>query len=301
MGELGNQLRQARESQGLTLAQAEEATRIRHAFLQALEEERFDDLPADVYAKGFIRNYARYLGLDADVLLADYHHGHHEQPLKMPPVLDEPLARHGAARLGRGLVLSFVAVVLLGLVGWYAYNRFYLGVDLLAPFWTSTRPTPTVANPTATAVSTRALASTATAILVEAQPTPTQVQEATPVATRQQPTPLRPTVTPLVTKAPAATPTPTLSPTPAQYDGIVVQLKLTAASYLEVDLDGGRAYGGILDAGVERTFTARETVTLLVGNAGGVALTVNGVPVPTIGANGEVVTLNYTLDTLPQP
>jgi cytoskeletal protein RodZ len=302
VGELGKQLCEARESQGISLAQAEEVTRIRRAFLQALEEERFDDLPADVYAKGFVRNYARYLGLDADALLADFGRQHHEQPLNVPHVLDEPLTRHGAAKVGWALLVSFFVVLLLGLLGWYVYNRWYLGVDLLAPFWPSARPTATLTIPTTTKpVVTPAVAATATAVEVEAQPTPTDEQANTPGPTRQQPTPLPATPTPLVTKAPSATPTATVSPTPGQYDGIVVLARITAASYVEVDIDGVRAYGGILEAGVERTWSARQTVTLLVGNAGGVALTVNGVPVPSFGANGEVVTLNYTLDTLPQP
>jgi len=56
VSDLGNQLREAREAAGLSLPDVEEATRIRRALLQALEEERFSDLPGDVYTKGFIRN-----------------------------------------------------------------------------------------------------------------------------------------------------------------------------------------------------------------------------------------------------
>ena len=48
MGELGQRFRAAREAKGLSLAQAEEATRIRRAFLEALEEERYEALPGVV-------------------------------------------------------------------------------------------------------------------------------------------------------------------------------------------------------------------------------------------------------------
>jgi len=48
VGEIGNRLREARENRGLTLEQVEDATRIRRIFLEALEEERFDELPHDL-------------------------------------------------------------------------------------------------------------------------------------------------------------------------------------------------------------------------------------------------------------
>ncbi|MDN5347732.1 MAG: hypothetical protein PWP65_1296, partial [Clostridia bacterium] len=69
MGGIGEQLRRARQEKGLTLHEVEEATKIRLKYLNALEEEAFDELPGRVYAIGFLRNYARYLGLDAEELV----------------------------------------------------------------------------------------------------------------------------------------------------------------------------------------------------------------------------------------
>ena len=65
MFEIGSSLREARERQKLELSEIERETRIRSKYLQALEEDRFDRLPAPAYAKGFLRTYADYLGLEA--------------------------------------------------------------------------------------------------------------------------------------------------------------------------------------------------------------------------------------------
>jgi cytoskeleton protein RodZ len=72
MAEFGDLLRQAREYKGVSLREVERATRINRSYLAALESERFDDLPPATYARGIIRNYAQYLGLDAASLLATY-------------------------------------------------------------------------------------------------------------------------------------------------------------------------------------------------------------------------------------
>lgn len=69
---IGEALREAREGLGLTVEQAAVDTRISARFLEALEMERFEDLPADVYVRGFIRSYAAYLGLDPTPLLATF-------------------------------------------------------------------------------------------------------------------------------------------------------------------------------------------------------------------------------------
>jgi cytoskeletal protein RodZ len=69
---LGDTLRQQREQMGVTMPQAAEATRIREKFLQAIESGDYQSLPGTVYTKGFLRNYAHYLNLDAEEMLALY-------------------------------------------------------------------------------------------------------------------------------------------------------------------------------------------------------------------------------------
>ncbi len=70
--EVGQRLRGARQQRGESLADVEEATRIRAAYLEALEEGHPERLPAEVYARGFLRAYADHLGLDGAALLETY-------------------------------------------------------------------------------------------------------------------------------------------------------------------------------------------------------------------------------------
>jgi transcriptional regulator with XRE-family HTH domain len=70
MGELGSLLTRAREARGLTIEDAERDTRISRRYLQALEAEHFEVIPAPVYARGFLRSYSQYLGLDPSETLA---------------------------------------------------------------------------------------------------------------------------------------------------------------------------------------------------------------------------------------
>lgn len=70
MGELGSRLIRVREARGLTLEDAERDTRISRRYLDALEAEQFEVIPAPVYARGFLRSYSQYLGLDPMEMLA---------------------------------------------------------------------------------------------------------------------------------------------------------------------------------------------------------------------------------------
>jgi cytoskeletal protein RodZ len=72
MARLGDALRLQREQMGVTLQQAAEDTRIREKFLQAIESGDYQSLPGTVYTKGFLRNYAGYLNLEAEEMLALY-------------------------------------------------------------------------------------------------------------------------------------------------------------------------------------------------------------------------------------
>lgn len=66
---IGSVLRQRREALGITVDQVQEATKIRSRYLLALENDEFSQMPAEIYALGFLRAYARYLGLDGEALV----------------------------------------------------------------------------------------------------------------------------------------------------------------------------------------------------------------------------------------
>ena len=115
MFEIGTSLREARERQKLELSQVEGATRIRARYLQAFEDERFDILPGVAYAKGFLRTYADYLGLDAQRFVDEYnaHFAPAEEPQAAAPVR---IRRPG--RLRRRLVIGVPVALFIGLVAW---------------------------------------------------------------------------------------------------------------------------------------------------------------------------------------
>ncbi len=72
IGTVGQQLRMAREERGLTLRDLAAITRIQPSLLEYLESDRFDEMPAEVFARGFVRSCARELGLDADAVVEAY-------------------------------------------------------------------------------------------------------------------------------------------------------------------------------------------------------------------------------------
>jgi cytoskeleton protein RodZ len=72
MFDIGSSLREARLRQELDFPELEERTKIRPKYLRALEDERFDILPAPTYVRGFLRSYAQALGLDGQPFVDEY-------------------------------------------------------------------------------------------------------------------------------------------------------------------------------------------------------------------------------------
>jgi cytoskeleton protein RodZ len=114
VSEIGSSLGRAREERGLKLADAAAATRIRISYLAALEEERFDELPAG-YAAAFLRTYAAYLNLDAERLADEY--GSRFPPSQpAPPRPPSRRRRHWGPRRAAILLLAGVVGLLALLV-----------------------------------------------------------------------------------------------------------------------------------------------------------------------------------------
>src|SRR5213078_4826884 len=87
MFEIGSSLREARLRQGLDFPELEQATKIRGKYLRALEDEQFAVLPAQTYVKGFLRNYAEFLGLDGQLYVDEYNSRYvlgDDEPLPRP-------------------------------------------------------------------------------------------------------------------------------------------------------------------------------------------------------------------------
>ena len=123
MSTLGETLRAARQAKGSTLDQIETATRIRKRHLLAMEAEDWPSLPDALYVKGFLRTYARYLGVPAEQVLSLY-----DQQQKQPPAqadvrqairpLDAP------SRLWSGLLVGLVVFLTFAAVLAYLYRQY---------------------------------------------------------------------------------------------------------------------------------------------------------------------------------
>jgi cytoskeletal protein RodZ len=125
---LSERLLEARERKGVDLYRAERDTKIRARYLGALERGDYRELPGSVYTKGFLRNYAIYLGLDPDEILLQWRRERGEDKARPEPVIVPHRAltapRSGFTFSPAVLVAALMTVVLIAFFG-------YLAVQLL--------------------------------------------------------------------------------------------------------------------------------------------------------------------------
>lgn len=127
MFEIGTTLRDARVRRDISLQQAEDETKIRVKYIQAMENEDFDVLPAGTYVKGFLRTYAEYLGLDGQLMIDEYndrfgsgeHREHIIQPARTAKTETAPKAhRRNQTNYILVAILAVVIIAVLAYLGW---------------------------------------------------------------------------------------------------------------------------------------------------------------------------------------
>jgi cytoskeletal protein RodZ len=291
---LGEWLRERREELDISLDQAEEDTRIRVRYLEALETEDFESLPDPAVGRGFLRNYAAYLHLDPKIAIERFSElvappepepvpGDEPSPFDSGPFRPVPLHGIPGRGSGRGLAVALLVVMVaaLAVLGWWAYPRIrelWQSGDVLAflPRATEVEPTDSVALPIATHTATLEPSSTNT-------PSPVVSSEATA------------SVAPTDTTVPTLTYTPSPSPTPSPpvYTGIFLELVLTDTSWIQVSVDGVRQFQGNLEAEAYQSWYGENRIVLRGGNAGAVVVTLNGQNLGPLGKPGEVVDRVY--------
>ena len=118
---LGAMLLAARERKGVDLYRAERDTKIRAKFLEALENSDFKELPGAVYTKGFLRNYALYLGLDPELVVAQWKTEVGESRRSEPTIIaPRPLeAPRSGFTFSRGLIVA--AILTLAVLAFAGY------------------------------------------------------------------------------------------------------------------------------------------------------------------------------------
>lgn len=119
MGTLGKYLRDAREALGIDLDEASKQTRIRIVYLKALEEEDFGKLPGDVFVRGFLKNYGKYLLLEESEVMIRFEELKSEKAVPAVPAEKEPApSLSGHTWIRKSLVEPFIwlAVIVIAFV-----------------------------------------------------------------------------------------------------------------------------------------------------------------------------------------
>jgi cytoskeleton protein RodZ len=120
---LGERIRAARESRGLSLSDVGEQIRIRSVYLAAIEEENWSAIGAPVYIRGFLRTYARFLGIDPEEAVAEFNR---TQPQTAGPhgaaARDSAAVEPSAARRS-GLLIWTAGLVAVLLIAFVVYNE----------------------------------------------------------------------------------------------------------------------------------------------------------------------------------
>ena len=272
---IGAVLEKARKQRGLTLDEAEYATKIRKRYLDGLEREDFGVLPDAVYARGFLKTYANYLGLDGEDLalqLRDRRRSRRERTFAYGAPkssdFDKPLINPGElnGEERRGISWSTVLnlLVALLLVAAIVGSLYYVGLGAQRPEGSPD------ARPKATEDVADSPQPPAGAPSAAENDAPENGPPENGAPDRPEPRPE------------------TLS--------VVVSVE-GDPSWLSVLADGRLAYEQIAQPGFSRNFQAQREVSIKTGNAGAVGVEVNGQDLGRLGESGEVLTRDFTLKT----
>lgn len=258
LASFGEELRREREIRGISLKEIADATKISKRFLEAIERNDHKTLPAPVFTRGFVREYARYLGLNSDEMVNRYNfaavgddrieQSAHLERLttpQAPPPPRKKLPPKGIppayARVDRNVYILILVVVALA------------GVS----YWALKHRRETRANEERLAAETKVVAS-----VPVAAPPPAPVQT-------------------------ASTPTQPPAGIPAK---LTLSLEITQTSWITLDADGERLINDELHRGFHRTIEAKDGFRFkTIGNAAGVTMTLNDVPIPSLGHDGQVL------------
>jgi cytoskeleton protein RodZ len=252
---LGEEFRSAREARGLSLSDVAERLHIRSVYLAAIEDEDWHVIGAPVYVRGFMRTYARFLGLDPEAAVARFA----AAVPAGPPVAAPPRAAATPSNAGEkraeqsspslAAVLSIVVALIVVLFVGYEFYQYRSGAPAVPAAQGSSAAVPDVA----------------------ADDTPTTAPDASADAG---------------SAATAALPPPLPTPKPVSQRGLSV--KVTDTSWLRVTIDGTVVLEGTLPAGTSKSFNGK-VADVRVGNAGGVRIAVNGRTLGPLGGSGDVV------------
>jgi cytoskeleton protein RodZ len=312
--ELGRLLKEERLRQGLDLAEVMEKTKISRVNLEGIEEGNEQALPHPVYAKGFVKNYARFLRLDADKIgnymtqvYPSEEVSAYQDDLTLKDVSKLPAVKRDWPR--QLSLLTLVALLVVFLAGaWFLraplQGAFVSALEFVGflhkpvsealqepeptfPVPTQAEPIAALPEPTlpvpAPAAAEPAGADPLAAVLGEpALPAPEPV-EAEPAAAALGGD-AQPVVLETMVEAGAAEEA-------AIQNERTLEIKAFANCWLSVQADGGRVQEAFLRPGERLVVSFYNYLDLRLGNAGGVELFLDGKPWPLRARSGEVLSL----------
>ena len=253
MGTFGENMQREREMRGITLQEIALSTKIGVRSLQALEEEDFEKLPGGIFNKGFVRAYARYLGIDEEQAVADFQAARTEKmPAPFGQTLQKVYQTQPPKESHSGIIVVLVLVVLvLGGLGYLGWRMKWLEKMHIL----SSSPTGTVAAP-------EPVAATSPAPSVTPSEAPTQGSSS-------------PGASPPLNSVPAATAAP-----PGQDQSFLVEVRASARTWVSVTADGKHVLEGVLKEGDQKSFNAIDRVVIKTANPGGIQISRNGEYLP---------------------
>jgi cytoskeleton protein RodZ len=276
----GEDLRAARERLDWPLEAVAAELRIRLSYLQALEAGHISILPGHAYALGFLRTYARALGLDPEEMVRRFKAEAGEVSRQTELAFPAPMPERG---LPAGAVALLGLLLVVGAyVGWYRLS----GEGRL--------PAETV-----TAVPARLAPLAEQAVPPVVAPPPPVVAAVAPPPVSTEPAAVMPSISPSSAAAAPVNPLPVVQPPAAPPAPVValpdpdaprIMLRARADAWVRVrDRSGPVLIDRILHAGDTLSVPLKPNLVLSLGNAGGTDILVDGVLTPSLGGNGAVV------------
>jgi cytoskeleton protein RodZ len=277
MSSVGSYLRERREARGISLKEMARATRVREAYIEALEAGDAAELPAPVFARGFIRACCQVLNEPADEALRLY-----DEQVSLPAAVAEaPRFPSPSERDGRGRESILISLVLLIVLGAALFG-------LTLALQTRARPAAPAADRSRVVRPAVATEPDASARPAPAD-TPLPADSTPPPAVSPAPHPATPSspggpisAEPSVAAPPAVT-------VPASGSPYRLVARVKERVWVRVRTEDGRISEEMMAPGDVREWVSNRQFVLTIGNAGGLALELNGQALPPLGPSGVVI------------
>jgi cytoskeleton protein RodZ len=268
--EIGSTLRVVREKKNISLAQVEEITKINRRYLEALENEDYQELPDQVYSIGFLKNYARFLGFQNEEVaeLTEALKNALNTPV---PVNKGANGRKRNGRPGRSMFQLPNARLLRGLIAIAVVLALIVGIYQVYGNKENTEPTSFIPGSTAENAET------------DDSNKPTDVTPAiNPEEFNQDNSPSTSSVN---------------SGEVGPVAGLILELYVRQdRCWMSIVVDGKEEFSGTLVEGDYRKFTANEKIFIHLGNARSVEVFKNGQSVGYLGSSNTVVKQEFLIN-----